>query len=61
LSTQPGDCILDPFLGSGTVAQVAIEHGRPFIGIELNPDYVAIARRRIAGTGQLFCRIEEVG
>ena len=62
LSTQPGDLVLDPFLGSGTVAQVAIEHGRPFIGIELNPEYVAIARRRIARTGgQLFRRVEEVG
>ncbi|HXT35874.1 MAG TPA: site-specific DNA-methyltransferase [Chloroflexota bacterium] len=62
LSTRHGDLVLDPFLGSGTVAQIAIEHGRPFIGIELNPEYVAIARRRIARMGgQLFRRVEEVG
>lgn len=39
--------VLDPFLGSGTVALVAIEHQRDWLGIELNPEFAAIARERI--------------
>ena len=61
LSTKPGNVVLDPFIGSGTVGLVAVEHGRPFLGIELNPAYVAIARRRLAQTNGLYHRIEEVG
>ena len=38
--------VLDPFLGSGTTAAVALELGRHATGIELNPKYVALARRR---------------
>ena len=45
---QPSDLILDPFAGSGTTGAVACGLGRPFIGIELNPDYAAMARVRIA-------------
>lgn len=40
--------VLDPFLGSGTTAKVALELGRQYIGIELNPEYVALARARLA-------------
>ena len=44
------DClVLDPFAGSGTVGVVALRHGRRFLGLELNADYVAMAKRRIAG------------
>jgi len=39
--------ILDPFIGSGTTALVALQHGRRFLGIELNPQYIEIAYRRI--------------
>lgn len=39
--------ILDPFIGSGTTAMVAAEHGRDWIGIELNPEYVRMAKKRI--------------
>jgi len=39
--------ILDPFMGSGTTGVVAVKHGRDFIGIDLQPDYIEIARRRI--------------
>lgn len=42
--------VLDPFLGSGTTAQVALELGRSCIGIELNPQYATLARRRTAVT-----------
>jgi site-specific DNA-methyltransferase (adenine-specific) len=50
-STGPGDLVLDPFLGSGTAALVAVEEGRRFVGIELNPSYVDVARRRLARAG----------
>lgn len=46
--SNPGDTVLDPFLGSGTTAKMAIETGRRFIGIERSPEYMAIAERRIA-------------
>lgn len=39
--------VLDPFFGSGTTGRVAIRHGRGYIGIELNPDYIEIAKRRL--------------
>ena len=41
--------VLDPFCGSGTTGIVALRLGRAFIGIELNPDYVEMAKRSIAG------------
>lgn len=40
--------VLDPFMGSGTTALVALRANRKFIGIELNPEYAEIARKRIA-------------
>lgn len=43
-----GGVVLDPFFGSGTVGQVCIEENRKYIGIELNPEYVAMAQRRLA-------------
>jgi DNA modification methylase len=48
---EPIPCtVLDPFMGSGTTGAVALKHGRHFIGIELNPDYLELARKRIADT-----------
>lgn len=44
--SPPGGVVIDPFFGSGTVGAVAIKEGRMFIGIEINPDYVAIAKER---------------
>jgi DNA modification methylase len=46
--SKPGDTVLDPFAGSGTVGVVAKRHGRNFVGAELNPDYAAMAETRIA-------------
>jgi len=40
--------VLDPFVGSGTTALVARKLGRHYIGIDLNEDYVTIARKRVA-------------
>jgi DNA modification methylase len=39
--------VLDPFMGSGTTAVVARKLGRNYIGIEINPDYIEIANRKI--------------
>jgi DNA modification methylase len=47
--SRPGDLVLDPFTGSGTVGKVAYRHGRRFVGAELNPSYVEMAKRRILG------------
>lgn len=42
-----GDLVLDPFFGSGTVGEVCIAQGRKFTGIEINEEYVALAKRRL--------------
>jgi site-specific DNA-methyltransferase (cytosine-N4-specific) len=49
LSTRPGDLVLDPFFGSGTTGLVAYDLGRRFVGVELNPEYIHIAERRMNG------------
>lgn len=46
-STRQGDYVLDPFFGSGTVGIVCAEHKRSYVGIELNPEYVAISAKRL--------------
>ena len=47
-SSKPGDLIVDPFFGTGTTGAAAKRLGRRFIGIEREPDYVAVAKTRIA-------------
>jgi site-specific DNA-methyltransferase (adenine-specific) len=42
-----GDVILDPYMGSGTTGVAAVRLGRKFIGIEIDPNYFEIAKRRI--------------
>jgi len=49
LTSRPDDLVLDPFIGSGTTGVVALGVQRRFVGIELQPDYVAIAERRLNG------------
>ena len=49
--SNPGDLVLDPFSGSGTTAKAAKELGRRFLGLEIDPEYCAIAERRIAQAG----------
>jgi site-specific DNA-methyltransferase (adenine-specific) len=46
--TDPGDLVLDPFMGSGTTGVACVRTGRRFIGVEIDPTYFAIAQRRIA-------------
>lgn len=45
--SEPGDLVLDPFMGSGTVAQVALATGRTVVGFEIEERYVGICRSRI--------------
>jgi site-specific DNA-methyltransferase (adenine-specific) len=47
-ATRPG-VVLDPFFGTGTVAEVARRHGRDWLGIELNPAYRSLAEARLEG------------
>jgi len=47
-SSNPGDLVLDPFLGSGTVAIVAQQEGRHFLGFEVVPEYCAFARASLS-------------
>ena len=46
--SREDDLVLDPFNGSGTTGVVSLKHGRRYLGVELNPEYVEIAHRRIA-------------
>lgn len=48
---RPGGIVLDPFIGSGTTGVVAIEESRNYIGIEINPEYAAMATERIRSAG----------
>ncbi len=45
--TNPGDLVLDPFMGSGTTGVACVELKRKFVGIEIDPEYTAIASRRL--------------
>ena len=45
--SEPGDIILDPFMGSGTTAMVAKQHGRYYMGCELHEDYVELIKNRV--------------
>lgn len=47
LSTDSGDLVLDPFVGSGTTGQAALELGRRFIGIDVSPKYLKVAETRL--------------
>lgn len=55
--SKEGDTILDPFSGAGTTALVAAKMGRDAIGIELNPEYVEMSRKRIAGELGMLCEV----
>ena len=55
--SNPGDTILDPFMGSGTTGVACVQTGRNFIGIEIDPKYYEIAEKRIK-EAQLQIRME---
>ncbi len=48
LYTEPGDVVLDPFMGSGSTAIAAVLTGRRYVGYEISPEYCELARRRLA-------------
>lgn len=52
--SRPGDTVLDPFAGAATTGLVATRHGRDFLGIELNPEYVELGRNRIRDDAPIF-------
>ena len=52
-STPKDGVVLDPFFGSGTVGQVARDHGRRFVGIELSEEYAELARQRLAASPKI--------
>lgn len=56
--SRPGDVVLDPFAGAGTTGLVADRLNRDFIGIELNPEYADIAKRRIYNDAPMFATVE---
>jgi len=48
-ASNQGETVFDPYMGTGTVAVVAKDHGRHFIGSELDPKYHKVATRRLSG------------
>ena len=50
-TSDPGDTVLDPFSGSGTTGAAAIANGRPYIGIEKNPNFARLAEQRLKIAG----------
>jgi DNA modification methylase len=55
--SRVGDTVLDPFAGAGTTLMVADRLQRHAVGIELNPEYAAMARKRITGDAPLFAEV----
>ena len=51
--SRVGDTVLDPFMGSGTTAEIAVRLGRKWLGIELNEEYIKIIKERTSQT-ELF-------
>lgn len=55
--SDPDDVVLDPFCGSGTTMKMALAAGRRAIGIEVNPEYVEIIKRRISSNRDSRCEV----
>jgi len=53
--TPPGGIVLDPFMGSGTTGQAAIEEDFGFVGVELEINSYDIAKERIPSINNLIC------
>ena len=51
--SNPGDVVLDPFMGSGTTAKMAKLTGRKYIGFEISEEYCEIARKRLEASTPL--------
>ena len=66
-STNPGDQVLDPFIGSGTTAAVALQYGRIYTGFDISENYAENTKKRLAqlkkkgnGSGNLFFDAAEI-
>ena len=57
-SCPPGGLVLDPFIGSGTTGQAALQLGMRCIGIEIDPDYARMARNPVAPDAPLFAEMD---
>lgn len=60
--SNPGDIVLDPFVGSGTTAKMAFQNGRDYLGFDVSEEYCELTRRRIAQANPplpLFDKVEE--
>jgi DNA modification methylase len=51
LHTQKGETVLDPFMGSGSTGEAALAMGREFIGAEIDPQFYAMASKRLENVG----------
>jgi site-specific DNA-methyltransferase (adenine-specific) len=60
LVTPPSGVVLDPFCGSGSTGVAAVLEGFDFIGVEMDPDYMAIATARIEAAAATFRQLELV-
>lgn len=56
--SRPDDIVLDPFMGSGTTAQVALQHGRRYLGCELNESYKELQTERIRSVSKEMPQME---
>ena len=56
IHSNEGDTVLDPFMGSGTTGVACANTGRRFVGIELDPEYFAIAKQRIESVNEKLNR-----
>lgn len=52
-----GGVVLDPFMGSGSTGKAALREGMSFVGIELDEQYIEIAKRRIHSDAPLFAEV----
>jgi site-specific DNA-methyltransferase (adenine-specific) len=53
LYTQPGDLVLDPFMGAGATAVAAVLTGRHYAGYDVSEEYCALARKRVEARKQV--------
>jgi site-specific DNA-methyltransferase (adenine-specific) len=60
-STDPGQLVADPFMGSGSVGVASLKLGRRFVGTDLNPDAVRLAAGRLRELGQGIAPVDEGG
>ena len=58
--TKEGDTVLDPFSGSGTTGAVAMQAGRNYVGLELNPEYADLSLKRISDAVGMFGDVEVI-